>query len=75
MGRLDEALAAHDRALRYRQDYATAHFNRGNVLKALGRPADAIAARNAAFGFNPARRPLHQASVKPLTGGITAARV
>jgi len=42
-GRLDEALASYDQALRLRPDYALAAHYRANVLRALGRTDEAIA--------------------------------
>ena len=39
-----EALAAHDHAAALGLDAADAHYNRGNTLQSLGRPADAAAA-------------------------------
>lgn len=42
-GRLDEALASYEQALRLRPDYALAEHYRANVLRALGRVDEAIA--------------------------------
>ncbi len=53
MGRLDDALAAYDRALRLRPDYADAHYNRGNVLRDMGRLDDALAAYDGALRLRP----------------------
>ncbi len=52
--RLDDALAAEDRALALRPGYATAHFNRGNVLRDLGRMDEAIAAYSRTLAAQPA---------------------
>jgi predicted O-linked N-acetylglucosamine transferase (SPINDLY family) len=53
MGRLDDALAAYDRALRLRPDYADAHYNRGNVLRDMGRLDDALSACDTALRLRP----------------------
>jgi tetratricopeptide (TPR) repeat protein len=52
-GRLDDALAAFDEAVRLRDTYIAAHFNRGMALNLLGRPADAIAAFERAALLDP----------------------
>ena len=43
-GRLEEALAAYDTALRHARGHANALFSRGNVLRLLGRREDAVKA-------------------------------
>lgn len=53
LGRLEEALAAYDAAVRLAPDYADAQFNRGLLLQSLGRPGDALAAYAAAVLSNP----------------------
>ena len=55
-GELSEALDSYDRALRIRPDYGMAEHYRANVLRALGRREDAIAAyhRARALGADPA---------------------
>jgi tetratricopeptide (TPR) repeat protein len=52
-GRVDEAAAAVDSALSYQPDYAAALLERGRVLVARDRPADAIAPLRRAAGLNP----------------------
>ena len=53
LGRLEEALASYDAALRLKPDYAQAHSNRGVALKALGRLEEAVAAYDAALRIKP----------------------
>jgi tetratricopeptide (TPR) repeat protein len=43
-GRFDDALAEFDEAIRLREEYIAAHFNRGMALNLLGRSGEAIAA-------------------------------
>ena len=53
LGRVDEALASHDRALALKPDYAQAHNNRGNALRDLGRHAEALASYDRALALLP----------------------
>ena len=53
MGRLDDALAAYDKALRLKPDYAEAHNNRGNTLRDMGRRDGALAAYDKAVRLKP----------------------
>ena len=48
-----EALADYDRALRWQPDFALAHNNRGNTLRALGRYDEALAAYGRALQIAP----------------------
>ena len=40
LGRLAAALESYDRALALKPDFAEVHYNRGNVLMDMGRPAE-----------------------------------
>ncbi len=53
LGKLDAALGSYDRLLNVRPDFAEAHLNRGNVLEALDRHADAIASYDGAIALRP----------------------
>jgi hypothetical protein len=55
LGEFGAALDSYDQALKHRPDYALAHYHRGNVLRALERREEAIAAYRAALahGDNP----------------------
>ncbi len=53
MGRLGDALAAYDTALRLAPDYAEAHNNRCNTLRDLGRLDEALAASDTALRLRP----------------------
>jgi tetratricopeptide (TPR) repeat protein len=57
-GRLEEALAGFDAALRIARS-AENHFHRGSVLKALGRHEEALADFDAALNLNPAFAEAH----------------
>ncbi len=48
LGRLDQAVASYTKALQIKPDYAEAHSNLGNALKAFGKHKEAIARRPAA---------------------------
>ncbi|GAA2640701.1 hypothetical protein GCM10010399_87880 [Dactylosporangium fulvum] len=52
-GKLDQALAAFDEAVRQRPGYVTAHFDRALALNLLGRPAEAIAGFERAIQLDP----------------------
>ena len=52
-GRLDQALALLDRAVKFKPDYAEALVDRGNVLQLLARHADAVASYEAALRARP----------------------
>lgn len=58
-GRLDEALAMADAALRLQPDLAAAHGLRGSVQRARGRPADALRSLDEALRLAPAQARLH----------------
>ncbi|UCG99477.1 MAG: tetratricopeptide repeat protein, partial [Burkholderiales bacterium] len=53
LGRLEEALASYDRALRLTPDDPDVHTNRGNVLKDLGRLEEALASYDRALRLTP----------------------
>jgi tetratricopeptide (TPR) repeat protein len=53
LGRFDEALAAHDRALVVDPTYAQAHNGRGNALDSLGRLDEALEAYDRAIAIDP----------------------
>lgn len=55
------ALSLFDRLLAAEPYYASAHFNRGNALWALGRPDDAIPAFRAAVALEPDHHDAHRA--------------
>jgi tetratricopeptide (TPR) repeat protein len=52
-GRLEEALASYDQAIKRQPDDFQALSNRGNVLKALGRIDEALASYDQALAINP----------------------
>jgi tetratricopeptide (TPR) repeat protein len=52
-GRMADAIAEYQVALKIRPDYPEAHFNLGNALLAVGKPADAIAQFRAAVQAAP----------------------
>jgi len=52
-GRLDEAVARYEEALRLRPDYAEAHNNLGNALESMGRTPEAIAHLEEALRLKP----------------------
>jgi tetratricopeptide (TPR) repeat protein len=52
-GRLDDALASFDEALRLDPDHALAHYNRGVILIQKGRPDEAIPAFRTALHIQP----------------------
>jgi tetratricopeptide (TPR) repeat protein len=52
-GKLEEALASHNSALKLKPDHAEALNNRGNVLKSLGRIDEALASYDKALAFHP----------------------
>ena len=56
LGRYDEALAAHDRAVELAPDDADVHRSRGVTLFALERYAEALAAGGPGGGARPGRR-------------------
>ena len=51
--RLEPAIDCYTKALRIKPDYAEAHYNLGNVLKALGRGDEAIGCYSKALQINP----------------------
>ena len=53
LGRLEEALASYEAALRLRPDLAEACYNRGTVLQELGRLEEAVTAYDAALRIKP----------------------
>jgi tetratricopeptide (TPR) repeat protein len=53
MGRVHEALAAFDTAVRLKPDYAIAHNNRGKALRNMGRLDEALAACDASLRLKP----------------------
>lgn len=53
LGRLHDALASYDTAVRIAPDAAETHFNRGTALQDLGRFDDALAAYDTALGIKP----------------------
>ncbi len=52
-GRLEEALACYDTALKAQADFVLAHYNRGNTLQALGRWEDAVSSYDKALELEP----------------------
>ena len=52
-GKLDEAIAAYNKALSIKPDYADAYNNMGNALKDQGKLDEAIAAYNKALSIKP----------------------
>lgn len=58
-GRLEEALRAYDAAIAHDPGSFAAHFNAGNTLLGLGRPADAIARFERAVQLRPDYAPAH----------------
>ena len=52
-GRIDEALAAYDKAIALKPDHAAAHNNRGLALLRLGRAAEALASFDRATAIAP----------------------
>ncbi len=55
--RLDEAVAAYDRAIALDPAYVAAHYNRGNALRALGRFDEALAGYERALALQPGYMP------------------
>ncbi|HEY1857839.1 MAG TPA: tetratricopeptide repeat-containing glycosyltransferase family protein [Acidocella sp.] len=53
LGQLDDAVAACKNALRLKPDFVVAHYNLGNMLKALGCLDDAVASYNNAISCKP----------------------
>ena len=53
LGRLDDAIAALDRAIEMQPDNLMALINRGNILRDLQKPQDAIASYDRALAINP----------------------
>jgi len=53
LGRLYEAVAAFEAALKLNSDYASAHYNLGIVLARIGRYPEAIAAYQSALRLDP----------------------
>ncbi len=60
-GALSAALDLFDRLLASEPYYASAHFNRGNALRALGRERDAIRAFRSATALEPDHHDAHRA--------------
>ena len=58
-GRLDEAIAAYNRAIALKPDYAEAHNNLGIALKDQGRLDEAIAAYHRAIALKPDHAEAH----------------
>jgi len=52
-GKLDEAIAAYNKALSIKPDYAEAYYNMGNALQDQGKLDEAIAAYNKALSIKP----------------------
>ena len=52
-GKLDEAIAAYNKALSIKPDYADAYNNMGNALQDQGKLDEAIAAYNKALSLKP----------------------
>ncbi len=52
-GKLEEAIAAYQKALRLDPNYAIAHYNLGNTLKAQGKLEEAIAELEIAVRLDP----------------------
>ena len=52
-GKLQEAVASFDRAIRLKPDYAEAHSNLGNALTALGRLEEAVTSYRKALTLKP----------------------
>ena len=53
LGRLEEALASHEKAITLKPDFAEAYNNHGNALRHLNRPADALASYQKAVALKP----------------------
>jgi tetratricopeptide (TPR) repeat protein len=58
-GRIEEAIAHYQEALRLRPGYATAHNNLGLAFLERGRPVEAIAQYRKALGIEPENAALH----------------
>ena len=75
---LSELLAVYDRAIAIRADHAEAHFNRGNILSALGQFEAALASYDAAIGIKAAyaeawcNRGLALAELKQMTAALAS---
>ncbi len=52
-GKLEEAIAAYNKALLIKPDSAEAHYNMGNALRGQGKPEEGIAAYNKALLIKP----------------------
>ena len=59
-GKPDEAIAAYNKALLIKPDYAEVHNNMGNALRAQGKPDEAIAAYNKALLIKPDSAEAHR---------------
>jgi tetratricopeptide (TPR) repeat protein len=58
-GRLEEAIAHYEEAVRLKPDYAEAHSNLGNALGSLGRTRDAVAEYGEALRLRPDDARIH----------------
>jgi tetratricopeptide (TPR) repeat protein len=76
-GRLDDAVAAYQKAIALQPDYARAHYGLGNALYAMGRLDDAVAAYQKAIALQPDYAEAHCNLGRILlrTGDFTAALV
>ena len=68
LGRYEEALAAHDKALANKPDYPEALNNRGNVLVALKRPQQALSSYARALALRPGFAEVHFNQANALLG-------
>lgn len=59
MGDFGEAARFYADAVRLKPDFVEAHYNRGNALKAIGKPRDAIDSYRRALDLNPELAPAH----------------
>jgi tetratricopeptide (TPR) repeat protein len=61
MGKLPEAVAQYEQALRIKPDYVDAHFNLGLALEKLGRTPEAIEHYQQALKLRPDFTPVRKA--------------
>jgi tetratricopeptide (TPR) repeat protein len=68
MGKLPEAVAQYEQALRSRPDYVEAHFNLGLALEKLGRATEAIEQYKHALELRPDFAPAKNALTRLRAG-------
>jgi tetratricopeptide (TPR) repeat protein len=69
MGKLPEAVAEYEQALRSKPDYVEAHFNLGLALEKMGRTAEAIGQYEQALKLRPDYTPAKDALARLRAGG------